>query len=107
MDLYDWSFRAILIETRHVQRHDRMAKFYWKLLDSRCVDCPYRDRYNLAVNMRYAARQRLKYAQWVNDHRGRIPTPDHSGVCRVFYTGSGTGLFVRQDQTLTCGTKKK
>ena len=90
MDLYAWSFHAIRIESQHVARHDRMAKFYWKLLDSRCVNCPYRDRYNLAVNMRYAARERLKYARWVNDRRGTdLPDSRHSGVCHIFFA-SGT-----------------
>jgi len=90
MDLYAWSFNAIRIESQHVARHDRMAKFYWKLLDSRCVNCPYKDRYNLAVNMRYAARQRLKYARWVNDRHGiDLPDSRHSGVCHTFFA-SGT-----------------
>jgi len=99
MDLYDWSFRAILIETRHVERHDRMAKFYWKLLDSRCENCPYKHRYDLAVNMRYAARQRLKYAQWVNDRQGNISglaVGDREGVCRVFYSSERQEFIFRR-----------
>ena len=93
MDLYAWSFNAIRIERQHIARHDRMAKFYWKLLDDRCVDCPYKQKYMLAVNMRHAARERLKYARWVNDRRGMVktdnPVPIKPGPCPSFFV-SGT-----------------
>lgn len=68
---YEWSFNAVRIEQQHVDRHDRMAKFYWKLLDNECVRCPYRERYELAVSMRREARKRLKYALRVNETHGR------------------------------------
>ena len=68
--LYEWSFNSIKIERRHVERHNRMAKFYYKLLDNRCIDCPYKKKYDLYVKMRHEARKRLKYAMEVNDRRG-------------------------------------
>jgi len=68
--LYEWSFNAINIERRHVERHNRMAKFYYKLLDPTCIDCPYKKKYDLYVNMRHEARKRLRYAMEVNERRG-------------------------------------